>query len=339
MIQETHQTNQKKRHKKKQLSDFKRKVIIVDKSFQIRFVKKFVSITILGTAIATLIILGFYYFTYKHGGRDLSRYLVEIGMEEGININVTDKNGQIPLHLSTDPRITELLINNGSNINIQDLKGRTPLHMAAFHNRLDVAAVLLERGANMNIKDEEGKTPLDLFISIYHSNSIIWWAGIGNISALIEAFKAKENINAQDKDKNTALHTAIKYKRWEVVNVLLEMGIEIGLKNNEGLDAIEYFKKLYQSTELHFWVYANNLKNVEMVVKHNPNLVNIQDNQGRTPLHIAAIQQNAPISQVLLNAKASCSIRDIDRKKVLEYVKQSGNDMLLKIFYSTPHCQ
>jgi len=70
---------------------FKRKVIIVDREFQIRFIRKFLSITFFGTLIALGIILAFYYFTYKHGGMDLNRYLIEIGVSTKVPFITTDR--------------------------------------------------------------------------------------------------------------------------------------------------------------------------------------------------------------------------------------------------------
>lgn len=50
------------------------------------------------------------------------------------------------------------------------------------------------------------------------------------------------------------------------------------------------------ATPLHFAVIFRCLKNVELLIKYNAN-VNLQDREGRTPLHIAVIRLISQMSQ------------------------------------------
>ncbi len=197
------------------MGKYKRKIIIIDKDFQLRFVRKFLSITALGTLAAILIILIFYYFTYRHDGKHLVRYLVEVGLEK-TDINIEDNNGKTPLHTAIDAgqfAMTKYLIEvSGANLRAKDDNGNrplhsavdsgnteivtfilklglkltdinaenndsmTPLHIACKKSFPEIALLLIESHANMNIKDKFGKLPAD-------------YAKQSNNEKLIEIFK------------------------------------------------------------------------------------------------------------------------------------------------------
>lgn len=129
---------------------FKRKIIIVDKEFQMRFTRKFVLITLLGTLISLFIILGFYYFNYKYGGKDLSRYLIEVGIDDKMNIDIQNNLGQTPLHLAAmkknNKKIIVSLLDSGADVNKLDKEGKTPLDYALLTNDDKMVEELIEYG-------------------------------------------------------------------------------------------------------------------------------------------------------------------------------------------------
>ncbi|PZR02947.1 MAG: hypothetical protein DI539_27140 [Flavobacterium psychrophilum] len=49
-----------------------------------------------------------------------------------------------------------------ANINIVDKDYQIPLHIACQHGRLEVAELLLRKGANITVKDSAGNIPWDL---------------------------------------------------------------------------------------------------------------------------------------------------------------------------------
>lgn len=58
--------------------------------------------------------------------------------------------------------VYELLVEDEVDINDFDANGNTPLHWAALRGHLSVVDVLLEHGADVNIRDRMNRTPLDL---------------------------------------------------------------------------------------------------------------------------------------------------------------------------------
>jgi ankyrin repeat protein len=82
-------------------------------------------------------------------------------VERGVDVNTTNKVGDIPLHLAKTKEVAEFLISKGSQIDKRNVFGGTPLHMAAVNGCPEVAIVLIDHGADVNALDIVGATPLD----------------------------------------------------------------------------------------------------------------------------------------------------------------------------------
>ncbi|XP_062585227.1 ankyrin-3-like [Saccostrea cucullata] len=79
----------------------------------------------------------------------------------GAKINENDsKNPLLNSAFHGYYKITELLIDNGVKINVQDKEGSTPLINAAMEGWTDIVKLLLKRGADVNKCDEDGEDAL-----------------------------------------------------------------------------------------------------------------------------------------------------------------------------------
>ena len=111
--------------------------------------------------------------------RIMTSKVLEVLLNKGANIEARDKYGQTPLYAAignaieysgfgdeflkiASKEMVELLLDRGSNIQTCDIRKRTPLHIAAMcSERLSLVELLLDRGANCLAKDIDGKTPYD----------------------------------------------------------------------------------------------------------------------------------------------------------------------------------
>ena len=115
--------------------------------------------------------------------------MAEFLVSRGAKINVTDEDGDTPLHwqirIRFEPEsiaIIRFLLEKGVDIDAQNKNGETPLYRAVYSN-VDLARFLFEKGANPYIADNEGNTPLSRakIYSRWHTFSL---------NSLIEDFEA-----------------------------------------------------------------------------------------------------------------------------------------------------
>lgn len=111
-----------------------------------------------------------------------------------------------PLHLAAmraeddNTTMVQVLINKGTPVDITDENGATALHYACHRNRARLASVLLHNGANPNAKDNEKFSPLTYLL--------------------------KEECDEHDDE--FYWHLTCDTKHIQILNFLLEFGVEIG---------------------------------------------------------------------------------------------------------------
>jgi ankyrin repeat protein len=105
--------------------------------------------------------------------------IVNVLLEQGANINLTDDSGQNALRSAlqkskVNMTIIKLLIDKGIDAKAKDQYGRTPLHLCCTEGHCDALIMLLNheaenrnllqaifrRGPHVNVKDFYGRTPL-----------------------------------------------------------------------------------------------------------------------------------------------------------------------------------
>ena len=99
------------------------------------------------------------------------------------------------------------------------------------------------------------------------------------------------------KNENTILHYAVKLKKYDVVEYLVN---KVDLSNKGGL---------YYQTALQDAIFYGNLRIAELLITSGTNL-DIKNIDGETALHIAAKYGHADIVKMLIDAGASTDVRD-----------------------------
>merc|ERR1712137_49604 len=92
-------------------------------------------------------------------------------IEEGLDVNSTNDNGESPLHWAAlyHPKHVAILLKHNANPMMYDTKGNLPLHFAAESGRKDIIELLLQFEYRPQLLlNYQNQTPL--MVAIYHGN-------------------------------------------------------------------------------------------------------------------------------------------------------------------------
>ena len=177
---------------------------------------------------------------------EVSKYkdIIELLIKNGAEINSQDKFGNTPLHNATsfveeNDDVISLLLDKGADVNAENYKKWTPLRRVCLRGHQKIAKILLKNNINTHVRSEGGWTPL---LEVVTGNFS------GNRSAsrkellklLLEYDSSSRVINAREAYGETALHIATKKNQKEIVQILLEYGIDSNYKDLDGRTAKDY---------------------------------------------------------------------------------------------------
>lgn len=191
-------------------------------------------------------------------------------IEYGAAIDKQDKEGCTPLRRAAgrgDADIVRLLLKKGADPNDGGKGDYTPLDAAAHNNRLDIMQDLLAKGARFDRQGGGERTPL------------MWAASNdrGATEAMQLLLQKHAAIDTADKEGNTALTCAVMGQVEKSVQLLIDGGANLNLRNNQGETA------LYIACH-----YIRGAANAAQLLQAGAD-PNIADNDGITPLMWTAV--------------------------------------------------
>ncbi|KAK0161672.1 hypothetical protein PV327_008091 [Microctonus hyperodae] len=180
-----------------------------------------------------------------------------------------------------------------NTLNSRNSSGQTPLHVACQNDKPDCVKALLMIGADVNISASEST---------------------GNGPSYVGDFMSDKpnSLSAQDmKFGGTPLHWSSSR---EVVDALIEMNCNIDALNFDG------------RTALHIMVMRKRLDCVVALLSHMAS-VNIVDNEGNSPLHLAVKKGGLlPIVQLLMGFGAEINAKNFKNESPRHLVDLKSND-------------
>gem|GEM_PF-4638395 len=258
----------------------------------------------------------------------------------------------------TEQEDAELLRNKGeaffqlvlkkSNIHARTTNNQTFLHLVIINEErpplIDIVHYLL-RGASLSLKDTYEKSPLDYLTHLKKSD-------VG--AAQDEEFKDPLAIH-----RLLFAHGIQSYLRDDAKMQLLYDVLVEEKKRLSNIDQddetirkeiIEFLKPLidnfpimidaYGRTQLHWAIAANNVNNntrsLQLIeTEFKPNIIEIQDNDGNTSLHLAISYGNLPIVKALLIKGANLNILNEKKQSSICFACQRNHpnktEILLEI--------
>jgi ankyrin repeat protein len=111
------------------------------------------------------------------------------------------------------------------------LKGATPFFVAAMAADVEVMQVLAANGADPNLTNEDGTTPLMVASGLGRVIGESFVTDADSVRALRLLLELGSDVNAVNKAGNTALHGAAQVRSNGTVQVLVEHGAELNVKN------------------------------------------------------------------------------------------------------------
>ncbi len=213
--------------------------------------------------------------------------LVKAFLDKGIDLNDNDLNiPYVCVAVSAGhPEVLKLLLDREANPGAFSVgtQNHTPLHIAAYMNDSRAVALLLEHGAQVEAESNSGRTPLmDLFVNdkLFQSTWINVRPGAGN--------------------------------RTPVARLLVETGhASVQRRSRAGKTVLHYYASNILAGKRDSGVF-------EFLIAQGA-LLDAQDNEGLTPLHDAAKNNNLFVAMQLIQQGASLNMRDNTGLTPLDY--------------------
>jgi ankyrin repeat protein len=199
-------------------------------------------------------------------------------------------SGMPPLALACDSEslpVVQALVDRKADVNARDVENHTVLWTAVRRGTLPIIKYLIEHGADVKELQDDGQT-------------LLWAAE----SREMAEFLIAAGIDPKHKDINrdTALHVACRHSQTEVVELLLDRGLDIEAVGHWDMRPLE----TAAATE------TGDPKPVVMLLLRRGANINARGFKGHTALHECAFYNRPAMADLLLSRGADPNVKDDD---------------------------
>ncbi|KAL9096349.1 MAG: hypothetical protein Q9165_001346 [Trypethelium subeluteriae] len=223
-----------------------------------------------------------------------------------IEKDATNRDGRTALHLAAQKDrvdVVKTLINKRVNLNMTDKNGRTALHLAAEAGRLQVVkALCIACRIELNVQDSNGHTALHL-ATLRKKVSVVKFL-VGK----------KAEVDEQNKKQHTAFLDAAEVGNVELVKILQEHGADINQVTG---------KRKWSA--VHICADRGHSKCLKTLLTFPDVNIDMQNSEGRTPLHEATIKSNFTIVKLLCDKGAKVDVRDKKKRTAFLDAAKAGD--------------
>jgi len=229
--------------------------------------------------------------------------VIPVLVEAGFNVNARVIRGNPTGFMATW---------DGSNVqrNSTEKLGLTALHAAAFFGRPDNLRLLLDEGADVNVQNETGRTALHLVLGLSLGGRRlydIWDDDVYMVDYIWGDYDDKDYVEKTD---------ACAYEaRRSILHILCDHPhIDISIKDNYGRTALHMVRYKRDGSEVNA---------ARHLIEHGADRL-AQDEDGVTPLHLAAREGDLLSLRVLVESPGDVMIEDARGCNLLLCAARSG---------------
>ncbi|CAL8089972.1 unnamed protein product [Orchesella dallaii] len=209
-------------------------------------------------------------------------------IHHGCPIDARDKDGRQPLLWASSAGSSDgilSLVNAGARVDAEDKDGLTALHCAASRGHTDCLETLIALcGAEVDIIDNNGCTALFYAVTL------------GNADCTELLLNYGSEPNRQDRKGRTPGHCGAAKGQLETLKLLGKHGANLWLRNVRG------------DLPLHEAVLSRRKDLVLWLLQQRPDAVNASNNDGRCPIHLAALNNNVEMVKILIDHSADVNM-------------------------------
>lgn len=273
--------------------------------------------------------------------------IVDLLIQNNANINRTDASGSTALHLAASRGhlgAVDLLLMEAIDLETGTRQGRTALWVSANNGHVQTTQLLLERRAKVNARADNQMTALHVAAR----------QGDIEIASLLVSYGA--DVDARDASMMTALHYACEGGHSNVIELLLNNKANIDAPGTERstplicaatagqLLAVQLlikrkakFKCLDEGgmTALHWASYKGHVEIVDFLSSHLRGSLGLTNSQGRTPLHLAAMNSQFAVVEYLVRKNCPLETRCMSGLDALHYACRADNTEIVRLLLTS----